>query len=308
MDAAALAADWLISMQRPDGGVRSYLEQGAEGAPWTVSRKESTLYTGQVLSALSRMYRATREPKYLDAAGRTANYLAERISSKGCWMGDDYRKPNPISSSWAVMSLLDFVRASGDARFERLVFRCADELVGRQRRKPDDVYRYGRWQRSLSSSGTGWLAEVMSEVYLTCVEKGQPSCERFQSAVVAAIRLLLQYTYTPESAFVAKNPKAAEGGIVWSAADRYVRTDSVCHAMNAYLNLVDHLGEGPLVDLPERPLAQRLGLAGEGPGAADGEGADDERDEIPRLGPPPAPGAEDPAEEGAERGGPAPEP
>ena len=63
-----------------------------------------------------------------------------------------------------------------------------------------------------------------------------------------------------------------------------MRTDSVCHAMNAYLNMIGELGDGPLLTLPERPLAERMALAAEsasagaadaGPGEEDGE----ERDE-----------------------------
>ncbi|WP_437280349.1 D-glucuronyl C5-epimerase family protein [Sorangium sp. So ce375] len=279
LESAVLAADWLISMQRPDGSVRSALI-GQEGGTWKVQGKESTLYTGQVLSALSRTYRATNNKKYLDAAARTADFLLARIAEKGCFLGDDYRKPNPISSSWAVQSLLDFAKAGGDQRVEQTVFRCADDLVKRQWRRPEDAYRYGRWQRSLSSSGTGWLAEVMSEVYHHCRKKGTAGCDRYKDAVVAAIRLLLQYTYGPDSSFVVKNPKAAAGGVFWSVRDRYVRTDSVCHAMNAYLNMIGELGDGPLLTLPERPLAERMALAAEAPGAADAGLSEEEGEEA----------------------------
>lgn len=291
LESAVLAAEWLISMQRPDGSVRSALI-GQEGGAWKVQGKDSTLYTGQVLSALSRTYRATNNKKYLDAAARTADYVLARIAEKGCFLGDDYRKPNPISSSWAVQSLLDFAKAGGDQRVEQTVFRCADDLVKRQWRRPEDAYRYGRWQRSLSSSGSGWLAEVMSEVYHHCRKKGTEGCDRYKDAVVAAIRLLLQYTYGPESSFVVKNPQAAAGGVFWSVRDRYVRTDSVCHAMNAYLNMIGELGDGPLLTLPERPLAERMALAAEatsagapdaGPSEEDGE--DGEEPAAGRSGP-----------------------
>ncbi|AUX20762.1 prenyltransferase UbiA [Sorangium cellulosum] len=309
LESAVLAATWLVSMQRPDGSVRSVLT-GQAGGAWKVQGKESMLYTGQVLSALSRTYRATKDRKFLDAAAQTAGYLLGKISTKGCYLGDDYRKPNPISSSWAVLSLLDFARASGEERFEQAVFRCADDLLRRQWRRPEDVYRYGRWQRSRSSSGNGWLAEVMSEVYLYCREEGRGGCAPYKDATIAAIRLLLQYTYGPDNAFVVKNPKAAEGGVFWSVRDRYVRTDSVCHAMNAYLNVVGELGDGPLLELPERPLAERMALAAEAADAAQAAGvAEDEREERdeaaagqPSRGPS-GPRGEDPDdEEGSDRG------
>lgn len=260
LDAAIAAADWLVTMQRPDGSVRSSLRR--EGNKWMAGTQQSLLYTGQVLSALSRTYRTTRRAKYLDAAASTATWLGGLVAERGCHLGDDYRRPNPISSSWVVLSLLDFVKASGDARTERLVFRCADDLLGRQIRDPSDVYRAGRWKGALSSSGNGWLAEVTSEVYLHCRERGLGGCDRFKDAVVAATRNLLQYTWSPEGAFLAKNPEAASGGVFWSAWDRYVRTDSVCHATNAFLNVLDHLGEGALLRVPEPPLSERTGAPG----------------------------------------------
>jgi hypothetical protein len=270
LDAARLAADWLLTMQRPDGRVSSYLRQ-KPGGSWVVSRQESMLYTGQVLSALSRTYLATGDKKYLGAATQTAGYLASKIAREGCYLGDDYRKPNPISSSWAILSLFDFAKASDEPEAKALVFRCAEELLGRQIRDAQDVYRYGRWRASLSSSGNGWLAEVMSEIYLYCEKNGMRGCGKYEDAIVKVIRLLMQHTYSAESSFVVKNPEMAIGGVFWNVLDRYVRTDSVCHAMNAYVYMIDHLDDGVLVEVPEPPLAERLGLDGAAVPRAEGE-------------------------------------
>lgn len=285
MEAATLAADWLMSMQNPNGSIRSYMRQESNGR-WVFASKESMLYTGQALSAFSRMYGATGEPRYRHAATQTADYLSSLIAQRGCYLGDDYRKPNPISSSWAILSLLDYVKATDDPQARDLLFGCADELLGRQIRNQKDVYRYGRWQRSLSSSGNGWLAEVMSELYLYCRQNEMDGCERFEEAIVRVLRLLMQYTYTPESSFVVKNPQAALGGVFWNVAERYVRTDSVCHAMNAYIYMMPYLDDDTLISLPEPPLAERLALARAAPaGDAAGESdaaldeAEDERDD-----------------------------
>ena len=262
MEAAKLAADWLISMQRPDGSVRSYLRRTSTGQ-WSFGKQESTLYTGQVLSALSRMYRATDDMKYREAASRTAQYMLGKIAKEGCYLGDEYRKPNPVSSSWAILSLFDFVRATGDTEIEGKVFQCANELLDRQIRNIKDVYRHGRWHGSLTSSGNGWLAEVMSELYMYCRKNDMGGCGRFKGAITRVLRLLTQYAYTPESAFVAKNPDAARGGVFWNVAARYVRTDAVCHAMNAFVYMIPYLDDDKvLLEVPEPPLAERLTVAG----------------------------------------------
>lgn len=282
LDAARLAADWLLTMQGADGRVSSELRLDSNGT-WSVTERESMLYTGQVLSALSRLYEATADARYLDAASRTAGRLTARVEREGCYLGDDYRPPNPISSSWVILSLFDFARAGGDPTIRAIVSDCADELLERQIDEPDDVYRHGRWQASLSSSGNGWLAEVLSELYLDCPNSDPDGCARFHGAVVLLFRLLMQYTYSPENSFVVENPGAARGGVFWNARDRHVRTDSVCHAMNAYVFMVDHLPDGVLVALPEPPLAERLGLerrsgrlAGDEDEEADGASEEDE--------------------------------
>jgi hypothetical protein len=294
LEAARLAADWLLTMRQPDGRVQSFLRQKPDGR-WTVSRRESMLYTGQVLSALSRTYGVTREAKYLDGATEIVGYLRHKIGETGCYLGDDYRKSNPISSSWAILSLLDYVKVTDDASVRELVFRCSRELLDRQIDDPADIYRHGRWRGSLSSSGNGWLAEVMAEVYLYCSKNSLPDCDPFKAAIVQVMRQLMQHTYSPESAFVARNPATAVGGVFWNVADRYVRTDSVCHAMNAYVYMIDHLAEGVLIDIPEPPLPERLTIKATKPSEPDdgapGAGEDDDEStdtDEPAPGPPPA--------------------
>ena len=277
LDVARLAADWLLTMLGADGRVSAELRLDPSGAG-TVTTRESLLYTGQVLSALSRLYEVTADERYLDAASRTAGRLVAAVEREGCYLGDDYRPPNPISSSWLILSLFDYARASGDPTIREIVFDCADELLERQIDDPDDVYRHGRWHDSLSSSGNGWLAEVLSALYLDCPDSDPDACARFHDPVIRLFRLLMQYTYSPENSFVVKDPAMAMGGVFWSTRERYVRTDSVCHAMNAYVFMVDHLADGVLVELPEPPLAERLELegragrrAGREDQAADGE-------------------------------------
>lgn len=267
LEAATKAADWLVTMQRADGSVRSYLKR--DGDRWMASGRESLLYTGQTLSALSRTYAVTREARHLDAAASTAMYLVGKVTAHGCRLGDDYRPPNAISSSWVVMSLLDFVRATNDAHVERLMMHCADELVSTQLRRGDDPFRVGRFAGVMSSSGNGWVAEVLSEVNQHCRTHGLPRCERFSDSVIAAVRLLLQHTYEPDNASFAKAPDRAKGGLFWSPRDCYVRTDSVCHATNAYLGIVDQLPEGPLAELVAGSSGERVTEVADVEGDAD---------------------------------------
>ncbi|KIG19074.1 hypothetical protein DB30_05978 [Enhygromyxa salina] len=252
LQAARMAADWLLTMQDEEGGVTPELRLDPDGN-WAPVEEESVLYTGQVLSALSRMYVATGDARYLEGATRTAGWMLAKREREGCYVGDGYRKPNPVSSSWMILSLFDFAKASNDAGVREQVYACADDLLKRQITNPADVYRHGRWSASLSSSGNGWLAEVLSVLYRECPSEYSERCTKYRGAVILLFRLLMQYTYTPENSFVVRNPDMAAGGLFWNTLDRDVRTDSVCHGMNAYVFMLDHLPKGDLVELPEPP-------------------------------------------------------
>jgi uncharacterized protein YyaL (SSP411 family) len=120
--AARAAADWLVTMIRPDGSVVPYVRLGTNG--WVRARRHSLLYDGQTLSALSRTYAATGEARYLAAALEIAHRLAAETAAQGWYLGDDYRPKNPVSTSWVALSLLDFWRVSRDAESARILAGC----------------------------------------------------------------------------------------------------------------------------------------------------------------------------------------
>ncbi len=251
LDAAKRGADWLLTMQNTDGTMDSYIKHDDD--TWMRSTGKSFLYNGQVLSALSRMYIVTQDRNYYDAATKIATYINHEIADQGCYLGDDYREPNPISSSWAVLSLYDYYKATQDSYYKDLVYTCSDDLVSRQITDETDIMRHGRWTRGYSSSGNGWLNEVLNDVYDECVTDGR-ECGHYKDALVNVIRWVLQSTYSEKNMYVVENPEMSLGGIFWNYDNKYVRTDSVCHGMNAYLDIVNELEDGVLVSLPEAEL------------------------------------------------------
>ena len=55
-----------------------------------------------------------------------------------------------------------------------------------------------------------------------------------------------------------KEPQKAIGGIFWNYENRYVRTDSLCHALNAYAGMMDDWEDGTLLSLSEQPIGVTL--------------------------------------------------
>lgn len=238
LQAATKAADWLLTIIRDDGSVKSYVKQRGDGK-WYSGKKESLLYNGQVLSALSRMYRVTKNEEYLEGAEAIAGRVLSFVEEQGCYIGDDYRITNDISSSWAVMSLTDFVRATGDEDALAVVSSCSRALIDRQKLEPGE--QFGRWDTALSTSGNGWVIEVLIEVYGLCLAEDNFGfeCDDFRQAIARGLPWLFDRTYGEGKYSIdLPNPEKAHGGLFWSRKARYVRTDAVCHGMNAYIDLM----------------------------------------------------------------------
>jgi len=256
LQSAKLGGDWLTTMQKPDGIMKAY--KIYEGGESLYGEKESLLYNGQVLAALSRLYRVTGEARYYETAEKIAEHFAERVAKEGCYLGDDYRWQNPISSAWVVMSLLDFYKVNDDDRYKDIIVRCGCELLKRQEDHISNPVYYGSWHGAYSTSGNGWLAEVAMEMYRFCQEQDMEGCDRYKEAVLKVILWIIQNTYSEENTFLLREPEKAIGGIFWSYEDRYVRTDSLCHGLNAYIGIVNDLEDGLLLSVPEEPFSITL--------------------------------------------------
>ncbi len=241
LDSAHLAGDWLVSMQDSDGKVNPYLKYS--GDRMSKGDKESLLYEGQVLSSLSKLYSATGQEKYLEAARKIADRFAEKYRQEQGYgyIEGDYRKKNPISNSWVVMSLMDFYKAAGGQEYKDIVFQLSSVILENQY---DDSYGpllQGRWRGAYSSSGNGWISEVMTDTYRFCLKEGRQDCKKYKDAVAEVIRWLIQHTYGEENSQSLPDPETAKGGVFWKNTERYVRTDSVCHALNGYVRIFDRL-------------------------------------------------------------------
>jgi len=254
LESAKLGADWLTTMQEPDGSMKSYIRYDARDGKWVYGTKESLLYNGQVLSALSKIYIVTGEKKYYDIAEKIAQRFARKYEEAGRnYIVGEYRSKNPISNSWAVMSFIDFYRASGDEYYKEVIFELSGLILKNQKTNPDNILEYGQWKGAYSTSGIGWICEVITETHELCRKEGRDDCDKYKKAVVMGIRWLIQNTYSKENSSFLENPERAIGGLFWNKENKYVRTDSVAHALNGYVGIINYLEEGLLLSIPKSP-------------------------------------------------------
>ncbi|TET06810.1 MAG: hypothetical protein E3J83_05730 [Candidatus Atribacteria bacterium] len=260
LESAKLAGDWLTTMQKPDGSMRPYVRYS--DGQWVYGDKESLLYNGQVLSALSKLFQATGDKKYYDTAEGIAKVFAEKYEKEKGYIEGEYREKNPISNSWVVMSLMDFYRVNQADYYKNIIFELSKKILESQKNDMNNLLHYGGWGEVYSTSGIGWISEVMVETYIFCKEftprpnfgvgASKEDCNKYKDSAIKAMRLLIQNTYSEENTFFLKNPKRAMGGVFWNEQNKYVRTDSVCHALNGYVRIINDLEDGLLLSVPEK--------------------------------------------------------
>lgn len=251
LEAAKSAGDWLLAMQNPDGSVIN--QKKLKDGQWVSDTRYSCLYLGQVLSAMSRLYTATSDPRYFVGAKKIAQLSAQRAAKQGYFMRDEYRLPDdPVPTSWMIMSLLDFYRATHQAEYKEIYLKCAEELLKRQLRDAGDILNYGRFKGTYATSGNGWINEILGEVLKTCREEGA-DCEKYKEAMILVSRWLIQNTYSEENTYFLRRPGPALGGLIRNRLEEAVRTDAVCHGVNGYVTLLGELEENWTFEVPEKP-------------------------------------------------------
>ena len=241
LEAAGSAADWLLRMRNPDGTVINQVK--VENGLSVFDRRYSNLYTGEVLSAFSRMYAATGDKRYDDAAKILADNFVKKAEDDAYFLTDDYRSPtDAVPTSWAAMSLLDFYKISGNKLYQNVSLKCLDTVLKRQNDNPDDLQNYGRIGAAQHTSGIGWINEVTSEVYLSCRQEHGAECMKYKEPMLKMMRWLIQNTYSEANTYFLKAPEKAVGGLIRDYTGEEVRTDAVCHGVNGYINLLNSGG------------------------------------------------------------------
>lgn len=260
LDSAKKAGDWLLTMVQPDG--RVVAEARCKGKQWSRNEKQSFLYSGEVLSALSRLSLVTGARRYLVGASRIAHRVMPAAERQGYFVGDDFRAANTISTSWVVMALVDYARIDADPKVREVLQRAMHQIILRQSHNPSDVYNHGRYFDVMSTSGNGWINEVLGELHQLCKAEAFNDCAEYREAAIYTSRWLLQNSYTPINSYALKNPARAEGGFIRNYVKSSVRTDAVCHGVNGWLGLMKIVGAGEqdLLLLPERSFDETIDL------------------------------------------------
>ena len=255
LESAKLAANWLVSMVNTDGSVNPVLE--LKDGKWHKETRFSFLYSGQVLSALSRLYVVSPDEHYRKAADRIATLFRNKMQQNGGKvLGDEYREANSVSTSWVAKAVYDYSRIDKNPDNHKVVFQAMDAVLTHLVNAPYDPYYDGSIYDDPSSSGTGWVNEVLIDVNQLCREDGRSDCDRYRDAMVHITRWLIQRSYVGPNTYAIRNPQRALGGSIRNYGETIVRTDAVCHGNNSLIGLLEIAGDRIDLELKPRPFDQ----------------------------------------------------
>lgn len=110
LERACRMGDWEISIQLPDGGVQG--GHGETGIPIVFN-------TGQVIFGWLSLYRVTRNPAYLEAARRAADWLCSIQEEDGSWVRHTFMDTPHAYNTRVDWSLLEVAELTGEAKYQR---------------------------------------------------------------------------------------------------------------------------------------------------------------------------------------------
>ncbi|MBE2233726.1 MAG: hypothetical protein IAE85_09540 [Anaerolinea sp.] len=120
--AALQMADYLLSVQTPEGAVRGW---GAESPPFVFD-------TGQVLQGWLAAWQATGDQRFLAALTKAADWLATHQDPAGFWQAYQYQAQIKTWDNRVGWALLQAGQATGELRFTAAGRRCLDWALAQQ--------------------------------------------------------------------------------------------------------------------------------------------------------------------------------
>ena len=289
-------AEELLYVQDPNGHFRQYdvpRDHGYYGA-------ENSIFPGEMLLALARMYGYSRDERYREAFERGfgwyTRWWAEYVdnqTSDGIY--NEENRMNLVGFvPWNVMALNEMHQHTGEDRYADFAFELQDWMdstffyLPERTPYPDYLGAYYKHHWETPAINSNGYTEGAAAAYALALRTGR-DVERRRQILVLGVRFALQIQYESyDTTFFLPDPRTAMGGFRYNLNRTRSRNDYSYHAMSAlsqaleFLRPQDYPAEHP-IPLPRtlssargEPLSEvepEIPAGDAGPGGADA-GAD----------------------------------
>lgn len=214
----------ILALQRKDGSfeMRHILR------PDEQVLSESLYYPGEALLGLIRLYGLNRDPRFLKAARRGADYLIERQQKMNALPAD----------AWFIQALEGLHSIGHEKRYAEHAIALAEAMIADQ--YTDDApegYAGGFGPGSPRGTPAASRAEGLVAAYRIARSTSDLRAEKIASALKATARFQLAQQLTADTAGV-RNPRRAAGGFREGLTSMKIRIDYVQHNISSLLGIV----------------------------------------------------------------------
>lgn len=254
--------EFLLFMQKDDGSFHHYYCTSDHSYYGT----ETTIYPGEILLAISRLYGATGDEKYAEAFDRGTRFYDRWWQSVSRQRLPDGTYTDPVRVDlvqfvpWISMAMADMYprivaanarRAREYARFgiDASVW-IADEYQFDDARSffPDYLGGYYKMATELPAMHGCVYTEGTAAAYQLARLVGDRRRAKLHRATILGCRYAIQQIVTPGvSDFWMPNPRRARGGVRYSLNGNKLRIDYSYHSMSAIYQALKYM---PAEDLP----------------------------------------------------------
>ncbi|NMC69131.1 MAG: hypothetical protein GYA57_03565 [Myxococcales bacterium] len=259
-------ASFLLFMQHTTGDRAGSFDHYFVSPEHGHYRRSTTIYPGEILFALSRIYRLTGDPRIPPAFALAVEYERNYFDRESAIREPDGTYENQRRADlvqfvpWISMAMNDMALAVRDddprraQEYAEFGIRVSEWVADVYLFDPDRTFfpeylgGYFKWEFELPAMHSMVYAEGTAAAAALAKRFGDPRFERMRSATVLGCRFALQQIVVPgRNDHFLPNPGRARGGVRFGINNSEMRTDYSYHTLSALNQTLRYLTDEELV-------------------------------------------------------------
>ena len=205
-------------------------------------RSYMRFYAGETILALAKLYSASGDRRYLDAAEKGAEYYERYV-----W--EDY---DPAFVPWMVLSLYELHSITGKQEYADAAFKFTDELVKMQNTGicpfPDELGRFydpnhPEWGAPFAASTAVYTEGVAYAYDLARKLNDTKRMQMYRQSALLGSLNLINLQFTGPDMFYLNHPQRALGAVRYAPDDNRIRIDTTQHSIDAWMAVLEFIDE-----------------------------------------------------------------